>query len=77
MNYTVIQPSPTTVGRPFPKLMLHKYKNNNIILATSMEDNKFINGFIIASTYLELGSTVYDRSTNLIDFDGEVILKNS
>ena len=75
MNYTVIQPPPTTVERPFPKLMLHKDKN--IILATSMEDNKFINGFIIASTYLELGSTIYDKPVNLIDFDGEVILKNS
>jgi len=75
MNYTVIQPSPTTVEKPFPKLMLHKDKN--IILATSIEANSYINGFIVASTYLELGSTVYDRSTNLIDFDGKVILKNS
>ena len=75
MNYTVIQPSPTTVEKSFPKLM--SFTNGSIILATSLENNGLINGFIVASTYLELGSTVYDRSTNLIDFDGEVILKNS
>ena len=75
MNYTVIQPSPTTVEKPFPKLML--YKNKNIILATSIEANGYINGFIAASTYLELGTVVYAKSIELIDFDGEVILKNS
>ena len=73
MNYTVIQP--TTVEKPFPKLM--SYKDGNIILATSIGVDGFINGFIVASSYLELGTVVYDKSTNLIDFDGEVILKNS
>ncbi len=75
MNYTVIQPSPTTVEKSFPKLM--SFTNGSIILATSLENNGLINGFIVVSSHLELGTVVYAKSTNLIDFDGEVILKNS
>ena len=42
-----------------------KYKNKNIILATSIEANGYINGFIVASTYLELGSTVIILSAEI------------
>ena len=73
MNYTVIQP--TTIKKPFPKLM--SFTNGSIILATSLENNGLINGFIVVSSHLELGTVVYAKSTKLIDFDGEVILKNS
>ena len=73
MNYTVIQPA--TVEKPFPKLM--SYKDGNIILATSIGVDGFINGFIVASTHLEIGTLIYDKSITIVDFDGEVILKNS
>ena len=73
MNYTVIQP--TTIKKSFPKLM--SFTNGSIILATRLENNGLINGFIVASSCLELGTVAYAKSIELIDFDGEVILKNS
>ena len=74
MICTVIQP--TMAAKPFPKLMSFTYNSSCIILATSITNDNFINGFVIASTHLELSSTVREKATNLVDFAGEVILKN-